>query len=158
MRHGGGNFEKSRVVLHELGLMKRCLRRSRFSRRVNRLADLIHQLFQSTWRSLETTAFGRVIYLNSMLPNEVVPDDIQYCLSRFKEPLIIVLDEVDQLVDEEAKNLLVATLKNLSDHSINTTIILVGVADTVGEFVYQASALRGCRLNEIKKPILPKIG
>jgi hypothetical protein len=41
----GGNFERSRLVLHELGLIKRLLSRSRFSRRVNRLADLIHLLF-----------------------------------------------------------------------------------------------------------------
>src|SRR5215207_9462284 len=41
----GGNFEKSRLVLHELGLMKRLLSRSRFSRRMNRLADLIQRLF-----------------------------------------------------------------------------------------------------------------
>jgi hypothetical protein len=41
----GGNFERSRLVLHELGLMKRLLSRSRFSRRVSRLADLIHLLF-----------------------------------------------------------------------------------------------------------------
>ena len=45
MLHFGGNFEKSRLVLHELGLMKRLLRRSRFSRRVNRLAGLIQLLF-----------------------------------------------------------------------------------------------------------------
>ena len=45
MLHFGGNFEKSRLVLHELGLMKRLLSRSRFSRRMNRLADLIHLLF-----------------------------------------------------------------------------------------------------------------
>ena len=45
MLHFGGNFERSRLVLHELGLMKRLLSRSRFSRRVNRLADLISQLF-----------------------------------------------------------------------------------------------------------------
>ena len=45
MLHFGGNFERSRLVLHELGLMKRLLSRSRFSRRVNRLSDLIYQLF-----------------------------------------------------------------------------------------------------------------
>ncbi len=41
----GGNFERSRLVLHQLGLIKRLLSRSRFSRRMNRLADLIHLLF-----------------------------------------------------------------------------------------------------------------
>ena len=45
MLHFGGNFEKSRLVLHELGLVKRLLSRSRFSRRVNRLADLIYRRF-----------------------------------------------------------------------------------------------------------------
>ncbi len=45
MLHFGGNFEKSRLILHELGLMKRLLSRSRFSRRMNRLADLIYRLF-----------------------------------------------------------------------------------------------------------------
>jgi len=45
MLHFGGNFEKSRLVLHELGLMRRLLSRSRFSRRMSRLADLIYRLF-----------------------------------------------------------------------------------------------------------------
>jgi hypothetical protein len=45
MLHFGGNFERSRLVLHELGLVKRLLSRSRFSRRMNRLADLIQRLF-----------------------------------------------------------------------------------------------------------------
>ena len=45
MLHFGGNFERSRLVLHELGMVKRLLSRSRFSRRVNRLADLIQRLF-----------------------------------------------------------------------------------------------------------------
>ena len=45
MLHFGGNFEKSRLLLHELGLMRRLLSRSRFSRRLRRLTDLIHLLF-----------------------------------------------------------------------------------------------------------------
>jgi hypothetical protein len=45
MLHFGGNFNKSRLILHELGLMRQLLSRSRFSRRVTRLADLIYRLF-----------------------------------------------------------------------------------------------------------------
>jgi len=45
MLHFGGNFERSRLILTELGLIKRLLSRSRFSRRVTRLADLIYRLF-----------------------------------------------------------------------------------------------------------------
>ncbi len=45
MLHFGGNFEKSRLILTQLGLVRRLLSRSRFSRRMNRLADLIQKLF-----------------------------------------------------------------------------------------------------------------
>src|SRR5688572_12838313 len=45
MLHFGGNFERSRLVLHELGLIKRLLSRSRFSRRLTRLMDLLQLLF-----------------------------------------------------------------------------------------------------------------
>jgi len=53
MLHFGGNFEKSRLVLHQLGFMKRLLSRSRFSRRVNRLADLIYRLFHQLGSALK---------------------------------------------------------------------------------------------------------
>jgi hypothetical protein len=49
----GGNFEKSRLILHELGLIKRLLSRSRFSRRINRLMDLIHCLIHQLGSSLK---------------------------------------------------------------------------------------------------------
>jgi len=53
MRHFGGNFQRSRLILYELGLMKRLLSRSRFSRRVNRLADLIYRLFHQLGSALK---------------------------------------------------------------------------------------------------------
>lgn len=53
MLYFGGNFERSRLVLHELGLIKRRLSRSRFSRRINRLTDLIHLLFHRFGSSLK---------------------------------------------------------------------------------------------------------
>lgn len=48
MLYFGGNFEKSRLVLFELGLMKRTLSRSRLNRRIHRLADLITIVFHRT--------------------------------------------------------------------------------------------------------------
>ena len=41
----GGNFERARHFLHSSGMMPRMLSRSRFSRRLSRLADLIGLLF-----------------------------------------------------------------------------------------------------------------
>lgn len=45
MLYFGGNFERSRLVLKELGLIKRLLSRSRLNRRIHRLADLIGLVF-----------------------------------------------------------------------------------------------------------------
>ncbi len=53
MLHVGGNFEKSRLVLHELGLVRRLLSRSRFSRRMRRLSDLIYRLFHQLGASFK---------------------------------------------------------------------------------------------------------
>lgn len=45
MLYFGGNFEKSRLVLFELGLMTRMLSRSRLNRRIHRLNSLLHMIF-----------------------------------------------------------------------------------------------------------------
>ena len=45
MLYFGGNFERARLVLHELGLVKRLLSRSRLNRRIHRLTDLIGLVF-----------------------------------------------------------------------------------------------------------------
>ncbi len=45
MLYFGGNFEKSRLVLTELGLMRRMLSRSRLNRRLHHLASLINLTF-----------------------------------------------------------------------------------------------------------------
>jgi hypothetical protein len=45
MLYFGGNFERSRLVLKELGLVRRMLSRSRLNRRLHRLSDLIGLTF-----------------------------------------------------------------------------------------------------------------
>jgi hypothetical protein len=49
----GGNFERSRLVLHELGLIRRLISRSRFSRRLTRLTDLIQLVFHRLGSTLK---------------------------------------------------------------------------------------------------------
>ena len=45
MLYFGGNFEKARLTLTELGLMKRCLSRSRLNRRIHCLGGLVAIVF-----------------------------------------------------------------------------------------------------------------
>ncbi len=97
--------------------------------------------FTTLWRKifrelLYTEKDGHPVYMDELLPTEAVfPDDIRYCLSRFREPILIALDEVDQLVDADSKKLLSATIKNLSDHSPSVTLMLVGVANTADSLI-----------------------
>ncbi len=49
----GGNFESSRSFLHASGMMPRMLSRSRLSRRLNRLADLVHLVFHQLGDTLK---------------------------------------------------------------------------------------------------------
>ena len=76
------------------------------------------------------------ISLLSLLPNpeKITPDDVRFVLQRI-HPSTIIIDEVDRIRDRETTTLLADTVKTLSDHSVETTIILVGVADSVDEII-----------------------
>jgi Cdc6-like AAA superfamily ATPase len=116
--------------------------------------------FTSLWHKVfcalpYTEKNGRTVYTDSMhfetLDTLISPDSVRDVLSLFEEPCLIVIDEIDQLKDENAKRLLAATIKNLSDHEVNTTLVLVGVADTVNELIVeQKSAERA--LIQVRMP------
>lgn len=65
----------------------------------------------------------------------LAPDDVRYVLSQFQWMQIVIFDELDRLGNESAKVLLADTLKNISDHGLSTTVVMVGVADTVEELI-----------------------
>jgi len=76
------------------------------------------------------------VLLETTLPNrELNSDDIRYVLAKIKEHTLIIIDELDRLTDRSARTQLADTIKNLSDHSVNSTLILVGVADSVEELI-----------------------
>lgn len=54
MLYFGGNFEKSRLVLFELGLMRRMLSRSRLNRRLHRLSNLLQMIFHRLGKILKS--------------------------------------------------------------------------------------------------------
>ena len=101
-------------------------------------SNLWHKVFREMSFSMVTQNMGfrgevsqENVSLESMLPENVTPDDIRYVLSRLNKSSIIVLDELDRIENAETKLLLADTIKNLSDHAVKTTIVLIGVADSV---------------------------
>jgi Cdc6-like AAA superfamily ATPase len=83
--------------------------------------------------------------LESCLPQQARPDDVRYVLSTYlqsKSPkTIIVIDEVDTIRDQETKSLLADTIKNLSDHSVSATLVLVGIGDSVDELISEHKSI-----------------
>lgn len=66
---------------------------------------------------------------------EIQPDAIRRRLRELDLPALIVIDELDRLADDEALTLNADTIKALSDHAVESTVVLVGVARSVGGLV-----------------------
>jgi 23S rRNA pseudoU1915 N3-methylase RlmH len=72
--------------------------------------------------------------MDDLAPEEIRPDDVRHILQNIKKS-VIVFDELDRLGDRTVTTKLADCIKNISDHGIDTTIVLVGVADSVEHLV-----------------------
>ena len=85
----------------------------------------------------------QTLILSDLLPEKtrVTPDDVRYALSGFQKPVIIILDEIDRISNRQVTVQLADTIKNLSDHAVNATLILVGVADAVDGLIKEHKSI-----------------
>jgi len=81
----------------------------------------------------------------------ITPDDIRFLLDRIPQPVMITIDEVDRLADGSATTLLADTIKTLSDHSVDATLIFVGVADSVDQLIAEHQSVERA-LRQIRMP------
>ncbi len=72
------------------------------------------------------------------LPKTVTPDIVRRVLTRLGSSylLIVIVDEFDRL-SQEAAGVFADTVKTLSDHAVNATLVLVGVADSVDQLIQE---------------------
>ncbi len=75
------------------------------------------------------------ISLDSYFPNNITPDDIRSALETVGRHTVVILDEFDRVENNEAKLRMADTIKNLSDNSVNATLIIIGVADNISELI-----------------------
>ena len=127
--------------------------------------------FQTLWRKVYADLGGEGAALRDT--NDVItPDAIRRTLAGFDLTTtpIIILDEFDKLADAHARTLIANTIKALSDYAVPATIILVGVAKSVGELIeghasigralvqIQMPRMSPTELGEILDKRLPRIG
>jgi Cdc6-like AAA superfamily ATPase len=81
----------------------------------------------------------------------VTPDTIRREFTKCKPNAIpiIIIDEYDQLTDQAARLGTANVIKSFYDYSVNTTIVLVGVADDVHSLIADHESLRRA-LSQIK--------
>lgn len=100
-------------------------------------SDTYDSLWRKVFRRLKRGTDGVPFWADETHPLPISPDDVLIELSDFSpnETPIIVIDEFDRIQDYQCRALFADTIKGLSDHSINCTIILVGVAESIGDIL-----------------------
>lgn len=102
-----------------------------FSSLCHKVLREVHIQLTKAGLGFQATQVVEQFSLNNILPPQVTPDDFRVAIQRIGSEIIIIIDEVDRIQDPTARILLADTIKTLSDHQVNCTVILVGVADNV---------------------------
>ena len=98
------------------------------------VTELIQDQFAKLSMPLPTS--DSWIELFTEMRNEAAnPHNVRRLLDLADKHFIIVIDEFDQVEDPECTQLFASTIKAISDYLVPTTLIIVGVADTVDELI-----------------------
>jgi hypothetical protein len=112
------------------------------------------QIWKSIFKQLKAKIDGNEI--NVLLPPNPHCEDIREGFDVLDGPSIIILDELDRITDAAVQRALADTIKTLSDNSVDTTLIMVGVADSVDQLITEhrsiERAFRQIRLRPMSKP------
>lgn len=121
-------------------------------------SSLWRKVFQEITFTIQKNSIGYLqqsksedLAVSNLLPENITPDTVRFVLQKHLGRTIIVIDEIDRLEDKNASISLADTIKSLSDHSVDTTIILVGVADSVNDLIAKHSSIERC-LVQVQMP------
>jgi hypothetical protein len=94
-------------------------------------AGMVNCHTESTFETLWSSIFRSL----GMEPSELSPEGVRADLEGLDGTAVIVIDELDRLEDNESLTLMADTIKTLSDHAVPSTLVLVGVAASIGELI-----------------------
>jgi Cdc6-like AAA superfamily ATPase len=113
--------------------------------------------FRSIWRKV-FRALGQSHPEDGGLDD---PEEIRFRLEGLERLTLIVLDELDRMEDNDTLSLLADTVKTLSDHATDATLMFVGVAESVesllGEHESVVRSVRQVRMPRMSQPELGDI-
>jgi Cdc6-like AAA superfamily ATPase len=90
----------------------------------------------------ESMAPPNPIPLNSYLPVHARPEDVRLLLQQTGNPIVAIIDEYDRIPNSNTTSgLLADTIKSLSDHAVDVTLIVIGVADSVDDLIAEHKSI-----------------
>jgi Cdc6-like AAA superfamily ATPase len=110
--------------------------------------------YSTVWRAVfdeialqrEAQKLAPIVAVNSVVAHDdegIGPDAVRRALTLLSAEciLIVIIDEFDRLQNASAKALFADTVKMLSDHVVPATLVLVGVADSVGDLIAEHQSI-----------------
>jgi Cdc6-like AAA superfamily ATPase len=95
--------------------------------------------FEDVWRSLfkqlHTMVDGEEVDLDHTLPANPNSEAIREVFQLMDDPSIVIIDELDRVTDTGFQTVLADTIKTLSDNIVDTTVIMIGVADSLDQLI-----------------------
>jgi Cdc6-like AAA superfamily ATPase len=96
---------------------------------------------------------GTTTTLDEALPENPNSENIRETFQLLDDPTIIIIDELDRVTDSNTRVMLADTIKTLSDNAIRTTLIMVGVADSVDQLIGEHESIE----RAIKQVPMPRM-
>ncbi len=116
-------------------------------------SDVARRVFHNIHFSADYGEGKKNYNVSEFYPNDVTIDDFLSEMSVFSENElpIIVIDEFNEIDDEQTSTLIAKIIKALSDSISKVTIVIVGVADNVGNLIRGHQSIERCT-EEIPMP------
>lgn len=117
--------------------------------RINRVytqcakADTFKDMWLRALKKIRFSVEGEIYTADKMIDSVESSDDIEAALSYFmpNDIPIIIFDEFDRVSSDEARAMMAATIKHLSNTPLRGMVILVGIADNIVQLVQEHQSI-----------------
>lgn len=115
--------------------------------------------FESIWRLIFRQLTANVddenVELDNTLPGNPNSENVREVFQLMDDRSIVIIDEFDRIGDPATQTALADTVKTLSDNSIKTTLIMVGVADSLDQLIAEHRSIERA-IKQIPMPRMSK--
>lgn len=83
-----------------------------------------------------------LVPMSSYVPENAGSEDVRFLLQQTGTSTVVILDEYDRVPkDSTASSLMADTIKSLSDHSVDATLVIIGVADSIDGLIAEHKSI-----------------